>query len=69
MAGPLDYFKMLPGPRVERTQLHDFHEVIAIVLVAAICGRDDWTAVETFGNARKAFPKTFPKLENGIPSH
>lgn len=69
MANPLDYFKTLPDPRVNRTQLHDFQEVITIVLIAVICGCDEWTSIETYGNSKKEFLQTILKLENGIPSH
>lgn len=69
MPSPLHFFKDLPDPRVNRTLLHDFQEVLAITLIAVICGCDDWTSIETYGKAKINFLKTFLKLGNGIPSH
>jgi hypothetical protein len=69
MTNPLDYFKTLPDPRVNRTQLHDFHEVLTIVLIALICGCNEWASIETYGNSKKEFLQSILKLENGIPSH
>lgn len=69
MTNPLDFFKTLPDPRVKRSQLHDFQEVIAVTLIAVICGCDEWTSIETYGKSKIEFLRTFLKLENGIPSH
>lgn len=69
MQTPLNFFKDLPDPRVNRTLRHDFQEVLAITLIAVICGCDEWTSIEEYGKAKINFLRTFLKLENGIPSH
>lgn len=38
-------------------------------ICAAICGADDWMAVEAFGHAKRKWLKQFLELPHGIPSH
>jgi predicted transposase YbfD/YdcC len=40
-----------------------------IAICAVICGADDWTEMEAFGNAKLSWFQTFLALPNGIPSH
>jgi predicted transposase YbfD/YdcC len=44
-------------------------DIIAITILAVICGADDWTDLETFGRLRQEWLKTFLALPGGIPSH
>ncbi len=69
MESPLSHFASLPDPRVKRRQLHDFQEVIVLVLCAVISGCDEWTSIEAYGKSKEAFLRTFLTLPNGIPSH
>lgn len=70
MAGTFfEYFSDLPDPRVDRTRLHDLHDILVIAICGVICGADTWTEVEEFGRAKYEWFKTFLKLPNGIPSH
>lgn len=62
-------FAGLEDPRVERTKLHQLLDIITIAICAVICGADDWTEIELFGNAKEAFFRSFLPLPNGIPSH
>ena len=48
-------FADLTDPRVERTKEHPLLDILTIALCAIICGAKDWVAVETFGNAKRAF--------------
>ena len=64
-----DHFAGLEDPRVERTKLHELLDIIVIAICALICGADDWTEVELFGNAKLSWLRTFLELSNGIPSH
>ena len=64
-----DHFAGLEDPRVERTKLHELLDIIVIAICAIICGADDWTEVELFGNAKLSWLRTFLELSNGIPSH
>jgi len=62
-------FSGLEDPRVERTKLHQLLDIITIAICAAICGADDWTEIELFGESKLDFFRTFLPLPNGIPSH
>jgi len=64
-----DHFGRLEDPRIERTKLHELLDIIVIAICAIICGADDWTEVELFGNAKLSWLRTFLELSNGIPSH
>jgi predicted transposase YbfD/YdcC len=44
-------------------------DILTIALCGVICGADNWVAIETFGQAREAWFRTFLSLENGIPTH
>ena len=71
--GPLEQlrtrFAALQDPRVERTKLHQLLDIVTIAICAAICGADDWTEIELFGESKVEFFKSFLPLPNGIPSH
>jgi predicted transposase YbfD/YdcC len=64
-----DHFGRLEDPRIDRTKLHELLDIIVIAICAVICGADDWTEVELFGNAKRNWLRTFLELSNGIPSH
>ena len=44
-------------------------DIIAVAICAVIAGADNWVDIETFGNAKIDWFKTFLELPNGIPSH
>ncbi len=62
-------FAALEDPRVERTKLHQLLDIVTIAICAAICGADDWTEIELFGESKLEFFRSFLPLPNGIPSH
>ncbi len=62
-------FGEIEDPRVERTRAHQLLDIIAIALVAVLAGANSWVAIETYGNAKRAWLSTFLALPNGIPSH
>lgn len=62
-------FSALEDPRVERTKLHQLMDIVTIAICAAICGADDWTEIELFGESKLEFFKSFLPVPNGIPSH
>jgi predicted transposase YbfD/YdcC len=63
------YFGDVPDPRTGPAKLHVLLDILTIVLLAVICGADDWVAVHDFGVAREEWLKTFLSLPHGIPSH
>jgi predicted transposase YbfD/YdcC len=64
-----EHFSALADPRVERTKLHSLHDILVITICAAICGADNWVAIELFAKSRESWFRKFLALPNGIPSH
>lgn len=62
-------FSSMVDPRVERTKRHKLLDIIFIAIAAAVCGADNWKAIEVFAQARKVWLESFLELPNGIPSH
>ena len=67
--GLLRHFDPLEDPRMDRTRLHRLDDILAIAILAVICGAEGWTDVENFGESKQDWLKTFLHLPNGIPSH
>jgi predicted transposase YbfD/YdcC len=65
----LEYFADLPDPRIDRCKEHELIDIITIAILATICGAEHFTEMETFGQAKHDWLKTFLALKNGIPSH
>ena len=65
----VEHFADLDDPRQRANQEHKFIDILVITICAAICGADDWVAVESFGLAKRSWLATFLELPNGIPSH
>jgi len=63
------HFQDLPDPRRSALCDHDFLDMIAIAICAAICGQHSWTDIELYGETHYGWLKTFLRLPNGIPSH
>jgi len=64
-----EHFGGLTDPRIDRCKRHQLLGILVIAICAIICGADDWVEVETFGNRKLAWFKTFLDLPYGIPSH
>lgn len=69
MKNPIDYFKTLEEPRLERCKLHSFEDILFLTISAVLSGADNFVEIEEFGNNKREWLNTFLKLENGIPSH
>jgi hypothetical protein len=67
--GLLRVLDELVGPRVERAKLHHLTDILAITLLGVICGADEWTEIELFGQSKLDWLPTFLELPLGIPSH
>lgn len=63
------HFANIKDPRIERTKRHQLIDILIIAICAVICGADNWEEVQLFGEAKRAWFKTFLALPNGIPSH
>src|SRR5829696_5387373 len=64
-----DYFSDLPDPRRPQGRRHKLRDILAISLCAVLCGADDFTEIEAFGETREAWLRQFLELPHGIPSH
>jgi predicted transposase YbfD/YdcC len=64
-----EHFGGLTDPRIDRCKRHQLLDILVIAICAVICGADDWTEVEAFGNTKLAWFQTFLALPHGIPSH
>jgi predicted transposase YbfD/YdcC len=62
-------FDELPDPRVERTRVHRLDDIIALAIMAVICGAEGWVDVANFGRDKLDWLKTLLHLPHGIPSH
>jgi predicted transposase YbfD/YdcC len=62
-------FDAVPDPRVVGRCDHRLIDILTISILAVICGADDWTDIEVFGEVREAWLRKFLELPNGIPSH
>lgn len=69
MESPIHHFKILVEPRMERCKLHLLDEIIFLVICAVISGADNFVEIESFGNEKIKWLRTFLKFKNGIPSH
>ena len=66
----LSYFEGIEDPRAPgRNHRHKLEDLLAITLLAVICGADNWVEVSQFGQSRQEWLQTFLELPNGIPSH
>lgn len=65
----IECFEKLNDPRVEGRCDHKLVDIIVIAVCASITGAGGWVEVETFGNSKEAWLRTFLELPFGIPSH
>jgi predicted transposase YbfD/YdcC len=62
-------FTDLRDPRVEGRCDHLLIDILAIGLLAVMCGAEDWPDIEEFGKRRRPWLKAFLELPHDIPSH
>lgn len=63
------HFATLTDPRIERTKEHLLIDIVAIAILSVISGAEGWVGMETYGQAKFGWLKSFLELPNGIPSH
>lgn len=64
-----EHFSSLKDPRVERTRLHQFFDILTITVCAVISGADTWEDIEAYAESKEDWLRSFLELPNGIPSH
>jgi predicted transposase YbfD/YdcC len=62
-------FRELPDPRVTGRCDHKLIDIIVMAVCAVIAGAESWVDVESFGQAKEEWLRTFLALPAGIPSH
>jgi predicted transposase YbfD/YdcC len=62
------HFADLKDPRVVARTKHRLDSILAIAVVAMVCGADSFEVIEDFADARKDWFETFLDLPHGIPS-
>lgn len=65
----LAHLATVPDPRIERTRRHPLVDILAITLLATLCGADAYTEIAQYGRTHEAWLRSFLELPNGIPSH
>lgn len=66
----LCHFEAVEDPRMDNhNRRHNFHDILVITILGAICGADNWSDICDFADAKIDWLKTFLDLPNGIPSH
>lgn len=69
VAGLRRCFGDLRDPRVQGRCDHLLIDILAITILAVMCGAEDWPDIEEFGRRRGSWLKGFLQLPHGIPSH
>jgi predicted transposase YbfD/YdcC len=64
----MKHFADWPDPRQASGQRHLWGEILAISIGAVMCGAEEWSAIEEFGQAKEPWFRKFPRLPHGIPS-
>jgi predicted transposase YbfD/YdcC len=65
----LRWFGELDDPRPGRNVMHRLSDMLAIAILAVLCGADSWVDVATFGRCKLPWLRTFLALPHGTPSH
>lgn len=65
----ISLFSEIPDPRLDRRKLHQLGDIMAISILAVVCGAETWIDIQDFGIARYEWLKQFLDLPHGIPSH
>ena len=63
------HFADIPDPRRAHGRDHELLDILVLVVVAILCGADDFTEIEEFGEDCLDWLRTLVPLKNGIPSH
>jgi predicted transposase YbfD/YdcC len=69
MASLIEILGEIPDPRRGNAQRHALLDILAIALVASICGAESCVDFAEFAEDREPLLREFLRLENGLPSH
>ncbi len=62
-------FQGLPDPRKERNQTYSLFDLIAVSILAVLCGADDWIAVNMWVECNLGWLQEAGICPDGAPSH
>jgi hypothetical protein len=65
----IECWEGLDDPRSGNAAPHDFREILAIAMCAALCGGQGSVDMGLFAKAKEPVLRGFLRLENGVPSH
>lgn len=65
----MKHFALIHDPRINRTKRHQLVDILAIAVMASLCGVDDCHGFQVFAEARFDWLKKFLALPGGVPSH
>ena len=63
------FFNLSDPRRLGHNQQHNLNDILAISILATICGADNWVEMEEFAISKEDWLRSFLSLPNGIPSH
>jgi predicted transposase YbfD/YdcC len=64
-----EHFAGLEDPRAEHLIDHKLVDIIIMAICGVICGAENWTDIELFGQERRAWLEQFLDMSHGVPSH
>ena len=65
----IDTLGEIPDPRRGNAQRHELLDILAIALVASVCGAESCVDFAEFAEDREPLLREFLGLKNGLPSH
>jgi predicted transposase YbfD/YdcC len=63
------HFQGLEDKRRGAGKRHKLIDILTIAIYGIICGADDWSGIEEYGQAKEEWLRQFLELPHGIPSH
>ena len=66
--GLLRFFRSIHDPRAANAW-HRLDDILAISILAVLCGAEGWAAVEAWAGGNRDWLETFLELPHGIPTH
>src|ERR1700689_2296194 len=66
--GLLRFFRSIQDPRAANAS-HSLDNLLAIAILAVLCGSESWAAVEAWGRGNLEWLSLWLDLSHGIPSH
>jgi predicted transposase YbfD/YdcC len=65
----IEIMEQIPDPRQGNAIRHKLSDAIIIGILAILCGYDEYTEMELFGEMKEDWLRGFLELPHGIPSH